>query len=462
MVLTPQHEHLLGVVDGELGEEELGFIAGLDPAQVGDILNQLAGHGLVSFKGSQPPSERGAEVVEQADLSVEFRAEIDHWYGRLGSLNHYQLLDVRRDADKGAVKKAYYRLAPRFHPDKHFRKDLGPYKARIEAIFSALTRSHDTLRYAKRRANYDATLPANAPCGTGASIAPLDSEPHSGDAESGRNAVVPQAPRMPDFGEIPAPRRSRPTPRMPEPAEPATPRRARPTPRVPDDVDMSSSRRGRPTPRMPLDDPRIGSQARDPNHVTRVDPSQFRRRRPSIAPPSAVGRNSEVNSSRRDALRRKLAGHRSVPPPASSEPGRDMRRDRPTPLSEPRGGHPSSPRGSAAVGSTASDEALLGGRAEASPYRAVEGVGQSAAEQLRDRFSQIGDKMRERRLRRYLSSAESAMLDGDYRTALAAYEQALRLAPDDAELADKARQAQRLARGCESDQSRVPSPEKPG
>jgi tetratricopeptide (TPR) repeat protein len=49
-------------------------------------------------------------------------------------------------------------MAPEFHPDKYFRKRLGPYKQKIEAIFSRLTLAHDVLTSKQRRAEYDAYL----------------------------------------------------------------------------------------------------------------------------------------------------------------------------------------------------------------------------------------------------------------------------------------------------------------
>ena len=46
------------------------------------------------------------------------------------TLDHYALLGVARSADRKALKRAYFDLAARFHPDKYFRKKLGSYKLR--------------------------------------------------------------------------------------------------------------------------------------------------------------------------------------------------------------------------------------------------------------------------------------------------------------------------------------------
>ena len=99
-----------------------------------------------------------AELDEDVDLERDHRQKILDTYYRLGDLNLYEVLDVPRTADKKAVKRAYYDLASVHHPDRFFRKRLGTFKQKMEAVFSRVTEAHDTLTDKDRRAEYDGYL----------------------------------------------------------------------------------------------------------------------------------------------------------------------------------------------------------------------------------------------------------------------------------------------------------------
>ncbi|MBI2390860.1 MAG: DnaJ domain-containing protein [Deltaproteobacteria bacterium] len=97
-------------------------------------------------------------MSEDIDLDPGLRREIDSTSSRLDELDHYALLGVSRDADRKAIKSAYYGHAARIHPDRHFGKRLGPYKAKMEVLFGRMTIAHDTLANPQKRAPYDAYL----------------------------------------------------------------------------------------------------------------------------------------------------------------------------------------------------------------------------------------------------------------------------------------------------------------
>ncbi len=109
-----------------------------------------------------PASIDPADLGEDVDLDMEKRRRILDIYSRLDAESYYDLLGVVGNADKKQIKSAYYKLAPEFHPDSYFRKNLGSYKAKIEAIFTRITLAHDVLTLKQRRAEYDAYLEQTA------------------------------------------------------------------------------------------------------------------------------------------------------------------------------------------------------------------------------------------------------------------------------------------------------------
>lgn len=108
-----------------------------------------------------PPPPRPAApepLAEEIDLDDERQALIDDLHGRIDTLSHYQLLDVSPTADKKAIKEAYFRIIPIFHPDKYFGKRVGSYKKKLERVFERLTQAYEVLTRPQKRAEYDGYL----------------------------------------------------------------------------------------------------------------------------------------------------------------------------------------------------------------------------------------------------------------------------------------------------------------
>lgn len=63
--------------------------------------------------------------------------------------DYYELLQVSRDADDGAIKAAYRKLAMQYHPDRN------PGCGDSEARFKAISQAYDCLKDPQKRAAYD-------------------------------------------------------------------------------------------------------------------------------------------------------------------------------------------------------------------------------------------------------------------------------------------------------------------
>jgi hypothetical protein len=99
-------------------------------------------------------------MEEELDLDADLRRWIDDVHARLGMLSYYALLGVVRNAGPETLKSAYFRITSLVHPDKHYGKRLGSYRAKMEAILLRATQAYEALSDPIRRAQYDASLPA--------------------------------------------------------------------------------------------------------------------------------------------------------------------------------------------------------------------------------------------------------------------------------------------------------------
>ncbi len=195
--LAPVDGFVLSRIDGTLSIRDIVTLTGLDNVTVQGSIDKLVSLGLIEI-GAPPAAPRSlppsgappsksipprpitevsevtasgapkpkpalydpAELDEDVDLERDHRRKILDSYYRLGELDLYEVLGVPRTSDKKAIKRAYYELASVHHPDRFFRKRLGSFKQKMEAVFSRVTEAHDTLVDKERRAEYDAYLGA--------------------------------------------------------------------------------------------------------------------------------------------------------------------------------------------------------------------------------------------------------------------------------------------------------------
>ncbi len=122
------------------------------------------------------------------DLDDEKKTEILSLEARLKTANYFELLGVHRDASPDEVRKAFHDASRKFHPDRYFGKQLGPFKAKLETIFRHLVIAHQTLSSPERRSEY------------------LSANPHLGRSPSG---IFPDEPDSPARHDREAERRSR-------------------------------------------------------------------------------------------------------------------------------------------------------------------------------------------------------------------------------------------------------------
>ena len=72
----------------------------------------------------------------------------------------YDLLGLDTDFEAGELKRAYYDLSRRYHPDRFYRRNITEHQELIELVFSGINKAYNTLRDSTERRRYDDSPPA--------------------------------------------------------------------------------------------------------------------------------------------------------------------------------------------------------------------------------------------------------------------------------------------------------------
>lgn len=124
------------------------------------VFEETAGPAAGRARPQAPRPAKRAAAPRAADPRGDaLRQEIEDKHARLAELDHYALLGIERGATQGAVKRAYFEAAKRYHPDALARMGLAAeVHEQAARVFGEIGKAHAVLSDAKRRRDYDATL----------------------------------------------------------------------------------------------------------------------------------------------------------------------------------------------------------------------------------------------------------------------------------------------------------------
>jgi Flp pilus assembly protein TadD/DnaJ-domain-containing protein 1 len=109
-------------------------------------------------KPEAPASAAEPEIIATREL-------IEKAFDALQGQDHYQVLGVTVTSTSVDLKKAYFRLAKSYHPDRHFDPTMADLKQKLEALFGRIHNAYTVLSDQVKRAEYDmaAAKKAQAP-----------------------------------------------------------------------------------------------------------------------------------------------------------------------------------------------------------------------------------------------------------------------------------------------------------
>lgn len=180
--LSPAEGFLLSRIDGRTTLGVLRRIGALAPVEIERCLERWLKTGVIEWvrpgaaeaarlAPAPPPAQAEAKRPAAAglpaldpslELDVEVQQELLAFAARLAQPYH-EILGVPRDADPRAIKKAYFALSKRLHPDRYFRRRIGAFAPLVETCFKKLLEAYELLSDPQTRAEVQARSPALAP-----------------------------------------------------------------------------------------------------------------------------------------------------------------------------------------------------------------------------------------------------------------------------------------------------------
>jgi hypothetical protein len=163
--LTSQDKKILSMIDGKKSIREIIEGSWMGSFEALKILYVLWSIGMVELETEVLAEEKKVEPVALNEilqpLSEEeesVRHRVDSVYARLGSMRMDELIEIDASSDSGTVKKNYFRLTKEFHPDRYFAITDDTVKAKLTAIFDAVTAAYESLKDDRLRQNYFKSL----------------------------------------------------------------------------------------------------------------------------------------------------------------------------------------------------------------------------------------------------------------------------------------------------------------
>ncbi len=161
--LNEEERRLYDLIKGETTSEELLASSNSNPQFFWKSLYLLYCLDLVDFKDRKVKKAPSPEKKEESEPEVtekEKLAEVFEFHKNLENLDYYQILDVADGAPQEDIKKSYFRLARKFHPDLFSRELPSESTQKIDEVFDQITKAYHTLSDEKRKGEYNKELSA--------------------------------------------------------------------------------------------------------------------------------------------------------------------------------------------------------------------------------------------------------------------------------------------------------------
>ncbi|HUS64524.1 MAG TPA: DnaJ domain-containing protein [Kofleriaceae bacterium] len=179
---TTEDYYVWSRLDGHTTLHDLILMVGLGTERSIEILRSLRRLGAVLLPGEEPhrpqppapaPPPPGAftdeelrAMAEPVQLQEAEKRRILEVMRMVRAGDYFAVLGVSREIDRRELKRAYFRMSKEFHPDRHYKQELGSFGPWLSRIFETATTAFQVLDDDERRAQHAAALDGTPAGGT--------------------------------------------------------------------------------------------------------------------------------------------------------------------------------------------------------------------------------------------------------------------------------------------------------
>jgi curved DNA-binding protein CbpA len=164
--LSEADRYILSLIDGNLTIKDILSISSQDNFQTMKILCALISTRMIEIKGKGILEDKSiVEIIKEPKIGVDsaFVNKVEDLYKKYQSMDYYSILGIEKWATLNKIRKAYYKTAKEYHPDKHFHLESETIRKKLSAIFSYISDAYKTLSDPEERGKYDQSLKVTIP-----------------------------------------------------------------------------------------------------------------------------------------------------------------------------------------------------------------------------------------------------------------------------------------------------------
>ena len=174
--LSPDQQTVLSLIDGKRSIEEICSLSGIGDFNAMKsvyvlLALQMAEEGKIKTEEEMAFARDAVrEAVRQKTAKPEAPAApaepelvvtrelLQAAFAALPNQDHYQVLGVDRTSTAVQIKKAYFRLAKAYHPDRHFDASMADMKGMLDTLFDRIHKAYESLSDQAKRIEYEQEL----------------------------------------------------------------------------------------------------------------------------------------------------------------------------------------------------------------------------------------------------------------------------------------------------------------